>query len=191
VVEADVPNASTIIDATALTVTASILLHGLTAGPLTGRYVRGLRRREPRGIEAAETHVHVPVGAASGPWGRSAEPERARPFVAAPHHHALRLDLSYAAGRRSAIRVPVRRSTRNGCGRLTSDGLTWRASNSPSGRTDSSRQGYAVSPDLAQASKRVVPSVSAATPATGPVVRVADQLGAHDDAERFGAELWM
>jgi len=69
VVEADVPNASTIIDATALTVTASILLHGLTAGPLTGRYVRGLRRREPRGIEAAETHVHVPVGGGQRPGG--------------------------------------------------------------------------------------------------------------------------
>jgi NhaP-type Na+/H+ or K+/H+ antiporter len=69
VVEADVPNASTIIDATALTVTASILLHGLTAGPLTGRYVRGLRRREPRGIEAAETHVHVPVRGGQRPGG--------------------------------------------------------------------------------------------------------------------------
>jgi NhaP-type Na+/H+ or K+/H+ antiporter len=65
VVEASVPHTSTIVDATALTVTASIVLHGVTAGPLTDRYVRRLRRRPPRtGIEAAETRVRVPVARA-------------------------------------------------------------------------------------------------------------------------------
>ena len=68
VVEADIPGASTIVDATALTVTASIVLHGLSAGPLTARYVRGLRRQTPRGgIEAAETTVHVPVAGVRWP----------------------------------------------------------------------------------------------------------------------------
>jgi NhaP-type Na+/H+ or K+/H+ antiporter len=41
VVEAAIPHTSTIVDATTLTVTASLVLHGLTAGPLTERYVRG------------------------------------------------------------------------------------------------------------------------------------------------------
>jgi NhaP-type Na+/H+ or K+/H+ antiporter len=58
VVEAAIPHTSTIVDATALTVTASLVLHGLTAGPLTGRYVRGLRPRSA-GVEAAPTRVRV------------------------------------------------------------------------------------------------------------------------------------
>jgi sodium/hydrogen antiporter len=63
VVEASVPHTSTIVDATALTVVASILLHGLTAGPLTDRYVRSLGRRSRQtGMEAASTTVPVPVG---------------------------------------------------------------------------------------------------------------------------------
>jgi len=73
VVEADIPHATTIVDATALTVTASILLHGLTAGPLTERYTRRLRRRPPRhGIEAAGTTVRVP--AAGARWPRTPSP---------------------------------------------------------------------------------------------------------------------
>jgi hypothetical protein len=40
VVEASGPHANTIIDATALTVTASVVLHGLSAGVLTDRYAR-------------------------------------------------------------------------------------------------------------------------------------------------------
>jgi sodium/hydrogen antiporter len=73
VVEADVPEASTIVDATALTVIASIVLHGLTAGPLTERYARVLRRRPPRrGIEAAPTTVRVP--AAGARWPRTPRP---------------------------------------------------------------------------------------------------------------------
>jgi NhaP-type Na+/H+ or K+/H+ antiporter len=49
VVEAETPHSSTIVDAAALTVAASLVLHGLTAGPLTERYVRGLtKRRRPR-----------------------------------------------------------------------------------------------------------------------------------------------
>jgi sodium/hydrogen antiporter len=68
VVEEGIPGANTIVDATALTVTASIVLHGLTAGPLTERYVRRLRRRPLRtGIEAAPTQVVVPVTAARWP----------------------------------------------------------------------------------------------------------------------------
>jgi NhaP-type Na+/H+ or K+/H+ antiporter len=68
VVEADIPGAATIVNATALTVTASIVLHGLSAGPLTGRYVRGLRRRAPRGgIESAETTVRVPAAGVRWP----------------------------------------------------------------------------------------------------------------------------
>ena len=39
VIEAAVPHTSTIVDATALTVIASIVLHGFSAGPLTERYV--------------------------------------------------------------------------------------------------------------------------------------------------------
>jgi sodium/hydrogen antiporter len=61
VFEADVPQTSTIVDATALTVTASLVLHGLTARPLTERYVRTLGKRlRPAGIEAATTKVRVP-----------------------------------------------------------------------------------------------------------------------------------
>jgi NhaP-type Na+/H+ or K+/H+ antiporter len=69
VVEADIPGAATIVNATALTVTASIVLHGLSAGPLTGRYVRGLRRGgAPRGgVESAETTVRVPVAGVRWP----------------------------------------------------------------------------------------------------------------------------
>jgi sodium/hydrogen antiporter len=68
VVEENIPHASTIVDATALTVTASIVLHGLSAGPLTERYARHLRRRRPRrGIEAAETAVRVPLPGARWP----------------------------------------------------------------------------------------------------------------------------
>jgi NhaP-type Na+/H+ or K+/H+ antiporter len=70
VVEARVPHASTIVDATVLTVIASVVLHGLSAGPLTDRYTRRLRRRPPRtGIEAAQTRVHVPVARAQ--WART------------------------------------------------------------------------------------------------------------------------
>jgi sodium/hydrogen antiporter len=69
VVEADVPHTSTIVDATVLTVMASIILHGLSAGPLTERYTRGLRRRPSRtGVETAETSVRVPVARAR--WAR-------------------------------------------------------------------------------------------------------------------------
>ena len=69
VVETGVPHASTIVDATALTVTASIVVHGLSAGVLTDRYTRWLRQR-PRhtGIEAAPTSVHVPVARFRWPW---------------------------------------------------------------------------------------------------------------------------
>jgi NhaP-type Na+/H+ or K+/H+ antiporter len=69
VVESNIPHTSTIVDATALTVTASVLLHGLTARPLTERYARLLRRGPPaEGIEAAETKVRVPAGGARWPW---------------------------------------------------------------------------------------------------------------------------
>jgi NhaP-type Na+/H+ or K+/H+ antiporter len=68
VVEASTPHASTIVDATALTVTASIVLHGLSAGVFTDRYVRRLEQRpQTRGIETAETTVHVPAGGISWP----------------------------------------------------------------------------------------------------------------------------
>jgi len=68
VVEASVPNSSTIVDATALTVIASVVLHELTAGVLTERYTRGLRRRPPQtGIEAATTRVRVPAGGVRWP----------------------------------------------------------------------------------------------------------------------------
>ena len=71
VVEARVPHGSTIADATALTVIGSVLLHGLSAGPLTERYARRLERQQPQtGIEAAKTRVHVPVGRAG--WARGA-----------------------------------------------------------------------------------------------------------------------
>jgi sodium/hydrogen antiporter len=68
VVESSVPHASTIVDAAALTVTASIVLHGLSAGPLTELYVRRLRRRTHRaGVETATTNVHVPPGGVRWP----------------------------------------------------------------------------------------------------------------------------
>jgi NhaP-type Na+/H+ or K+/H+ antiporter len=44
VVEAAVPHTSTIVDATAMTVIASIVLHGFSAGPLTERYVKTRKR---------------------------------------------------------------------------------------------------------------------------------------------------
>jgi sodium/hydrogen antiporter len=68
VVEENIPHASTIVDATALTVTLSIVLHGLSAGPLTERYARHLQRARPRsGIEAADTTVPVPLPGARWP----------------------------------------------------------------------------------------------------------------------------
>ena len=70
VVDASVSHTSTIIDATALTVTASIVLHGLSAGPLTESYVRWIRRRPPQpGVETATTSVHVPAGGLRWPSG--------------------------------------------------------------------------------------------------------------------------
>ena len=64
VLEANVPHTSTIVDTTALTVTASIVLHGLTAGPLTNRYTRQLERLPPStGIEHAATKLRVPAAA--------------------------------------------------------------------------------------------------------------------------------
>jgi NhaP-type Na+/H+ or K+/H+ antiporter len=75
VVEAAVPHTSTIVDATALTVTASLILHGLTARPLTDRYTRALRGR-PRtaGIEDAETTVPVPPAGHRWPRAATARP---------------------------------------------------------------------------------------------------------------------
>jgi sodium/hydrogen antiporter len=68
VVDASVPHATTIVDAAALTVSASIILHGLSAGVLTDRYVRWLARRpQTAGIEAAPTTVHVPAGGVRWP----------------------------------------------------------------------------------------------------------------------------
>src|SRR3954447_20167818 len=65
VVEAGTPHAATIVDATALTVIAAVILHGLSAAPLTARYARRLGRQRTRtGIEAAETRVRVPVARA-------------------------------------------------------------------------------------------------------------------------------
>jgi sodium/hydrogen antiporter len=64
VVEAHTPHAETIAVATALTVTASIVLHGLSAGPLTERYTRLLKRQpRTRGVEAAPAQLRVPVRA--------------------------------------------------------------------------------------------------------------------------------
>jgi NhaP-type Na+/H+ or K+/H+ antiporter len=64
VVEANTPHAATIVDATALTVTASIVLHGLSAGPLTERYSQWLARLPPAtGIERAGTKLRVPAAA--------------------------------------------------------------------------------------------------------------------------------
>src|SRR5215218_986586 len=68
VIEQDIPHASTIVDATAVAVTASIVCHGLSAGPLTERLAARLRRRPSRtGIESAETTVTVPVAGARWP----------------------------------------------------------------------------------------------------------------------------
>ena len=62
VVEANVPHDATIVDAAVMTVIASIVLHGLTAGPLTDRYTRWLGRQPPAGgIEGAATKLPVPV----------------------------------------------------------------------------------------------------------------------------------
>jgi len=73
VVEADIPHTSTIVTTAALTVTASLVLHGLSARPLTARYVRAFRKRpRPTGIEAAETSVHVPP--AGHRWPRAPSP---------------------------------------------------------------------------------------------------------------------
>jgi len=64
VAEANTPHAATIVDATALTVTASIVLHGLSAGPLTKRYTQWLARLPPAtGIERAGTKLRVPAAA--------------------------------------------------------------------------------------------------------------------------------
>jgi NhaP-type Na+/H+ or K+/H+ antiporter len=64
VVHANTPHASTIVVATALTVTASIVLHGLSAGALTERYARSLGSRpEGRGVEAAPARLRVPAAA--------------------------------------------------------------------------------------------------------------------------------
>ena len=71
VVEASVPHASTIVDTVALTVTASLVLHGLSAGVLTDWYARRIRRRpRPTGIETATTSVPVPPGGVRWPWTR-------------------------------------------------------------------------------------------------------------------------
>jgi len=68
VVEENIPHAATIVDVTAVTVTASIVLHGLSAGPLTERLGRRLQRRPPRtGVETAPTKVVVPVAGARWP----------------------------------------------------------------------------------------------------------------------------
>jgi sodium/hydrogen antiporter len=55
VVEAAVPHTTTIVDATTLTVTASLVLHGLTATPLTKRYALGTTRRRSRHGHARAT----------------------------------------------------------------------------------------------------------------------------------------
>ena len=68
VVEASIPHSDTIVDATALTVVASVVLHGLSAGVLADRYARGLRRRPRRtGIETATTSVRVPAAGVRWP----------------------------------------------------------------------------------------------------------------------------
>lgn len=64
VVEANTPHATTIAVATALTVTASIVVHGLSAGPLTERYARWVRSQPPsEGVEAATARLRVPAAA--------------------------------------------------------------------------------------------------------------------------------
>jgi sodium/hydrogen antiporter len=55
VIEAAVPHTSTIVDATALTVVASIVLHGLSAGPLTERYLKKTTPRRSTQHEHART----------------------------------------------------------------------------------------------------------------------------------------
>ena len=66
--DVDTEGATTIVDAAALTVSASIVLHGLSARVLTDRYVRWLARKPPTaGIEAAATTVHVPAGGVRWP----------------------------------------------------------------------------------------------------------------------------
>ena len=75
VVDAGIPHTGTIVDAAALTVTASLLLHGLTAAPLTERYARALGRRSPStGLEAVPATVHVPP--AGHRWPGAVEPAR-------------------------------------------------------------------------------------------------------------------
>ena len=63
VVEAAVPHTSTIVDATALTVIASIVLHGFSAGPLTERYVKAIQRGRSTDGHARATSpaVHRPA----------------------------------------------------------------------------------------------------------------------------------
>ena len=63
VVEAAVPHTSTIVDATALTVIASIVLHGFSAGPLTERYVKSRKRGRSTDGHARATSpaVHRPA----------------------------------------------------------------------------------------------------------------------------------
>jgi NhaP-type Na+/H+ or K+/H+ antiporter len=63
VVEAAVPHTSTIVDATAMTVIASIVLHGFSAGPLTERYVNARKRgRSTDGpARATSPAVHRPA----------------------------------------------------------------------------------------------------------------------------------
>jgi NhaP-type Na+/H+ or K+/H+ antiporter len=62
VVEANVPHDAMVVDAAVMTVLASIVLHGLTAGPLTDRYTRWLGRHPPAGgIEGAAAKRPVPV----------------------------------------------------------------------------------------------------------------------------------
>ena len=63
VVEAAVPHTSTIVDATALTVIASIVLHGFSAGPLTERYVESRKRGRSTDGHARATSpaVHRPA----------------------------------------------------------------------------------------------------------------------------------
>jgi sodium/hydrogen antiporter len=57
VVDAGVPHGTTIVNVTSLTVVASLVLHGLTAGPLTERYVRRRPRTRRRGRnKREETH---------------------------------------------------------------------------------------------------------------------------------------
>jgi NhaP-type Na+/H+ or K+/H+ antiporter len=59
--EADLPHAQTLLVAIAITVALSVVAHGLTAGPLTGRYVAwysGRAQRSPSPIESRPTFEH-------------------------------------------------------------------------------------------------------------------------------------